>query len=404
MDLKSGLPFWLASNGLVRSYPRLRSPVACDVLVVGAGITGALIGDHLAQAGMHVCVIDRREAGWGSTSASTALVQYEIDTELQELRKRYGERDAVLAYRACQHAVERLRAMARTLCGVDFQSMRSLYYASHWYHERRLRKEAALRQRHGFALKVLEREALAARFGIDAPIGLLTTVAAETDPYQFAHWLLARIVAHGGRVHARTALTRLVPGRDGVRAETDDGIVIRCRQLVVAAGYESQCWLDERVARNRSSYVFASEPVSGGLGPLRHTLMWESARPYLYLRRTADERLIVGGEDDRFDIPARRDARVDEKAAKLLKKVGTLFPNLSLRIAFAWAGTFAETDDGLPYFGSHEQHGPRVHFAMAYGGNGMTYSLIGAELLRDKFQGKRHPCAALFGFGRRNRH
>ena len=72
-------------------------------------------------------------------------------------------------------------------------------------------------------------------------------------------------------------------------------------------------------------------------------------------------------------------------------------------MAFAWAGTFAETDDGLPFFGPHDAHGPRVHFAMAYGGNGITYSLIGAELLRDSLLGKTHPCAKLFSFDRLKR-
>lgn len=403
MDLKSGLPYWLAKNGLLQSYPRLSEGHECDVLVVGAGITGALIGDHLARAGMAVTVIDRREAGWGSTSASTALLQYEIDTELQALRDRYGVRDAVLAYKSCERAVVQLCAIARTLRGIDFQSMQSLYYASHWYHQRRLKKEAALRQANGFALKLIDHDALAKRFGIDAPVAILTPVAAETDPYQFAHRLLARIQSRGGRIHGRTQLTGFTPWRDGVRVETEQGATIRCRHLIFAAGYESQSWLDQKVARNRSSYAFVSEPMPGELGPLKRTLVWESARPYLYLRRTADERVIVGGEDDRFDIPARRDARVESKAAKLLKQFETLFPRLRPRIAFAWAGTFAETSDGLPFFGAHEQHGPRVHFAMAYGGNGMTYSLIGAELLRDKLQGKPHPCAALFGFGRLKR-
>ncbi|MGH8106738.1 MAG: FAD-dependent oxidoreductase [Arenimonas sp.] len=70
---------------MIHSYPRLQNGLPCDVLVVGAGISGALIGDHLASSGMGICVIDSREAGWGSTSASTALLQYEIDIELQEL-------------------------------------------------------------------------------------------------------------------------------------------------------------------------------------------------------------------------------------------------------------------------------------------------------------------------------
>lgn len=43
---------------------------------------------------------------------------------------------------------------------------------------------------------------------------------------------------------------------------------------------------------------------------------------------------------------------------------------------------------------------PRVHFAMAYGGNGITYSRIGAALLRAGIHRRKHPLAELFGFGR----
>ena len=400
MDLKSGSPFWVVKNGLLHAYPRLREDLQCDVLVVGAGITGALISDHLVRAGMNVCVIDSREAGWGSSSASTALLQYEIDTELQDLAKQYGEADAVLAYKSCEKAIGSLHKIAKSLRGIDFQPMQSLYFASRWYHKSQLENEGKLRKDNGFKLEILDCAALNQRFGIDAPVGLLTAVAAETDPYQFAHRLLGRVEKLGGRVHARTALASFKSVRGGVRVETEDGIIIRCKQLIFAAGYESQKWLDQRVASNRSSYAFVSEPMPGELGVLKKTLVWESARPYLYMRRTDDERLLVGGEDDKYDIPLRRDARVVGKSEKLAKRVKEMFPDLPLKIAFSWAGTFAETDDGLPFFGTHEQHGPKIHFAMAYGGNGITYSLIGAELLRDKLLGKKHPCEKLFSFSR----
>ena len=400
MDLKSGSPFWVVKNGLLHAYPRLREDLQCDVLVVGAGITGALISDHLVRAGMNVCVIDSREAGWGSSSASTALLQYEIDTELQDLAKQYGEADAVLAYKSCEKAIGSLHKIAKSLRGIDFQPMQSLYFASRWYHKSQLENEGKLRKDNGFKLEILDRAELNKRFGIDAPVGLLTATAAETDPYQFAHRLLGRVEKLGGRVHARTALASFKSVRGGVRVETEDGIIIRCKQLIFAAGYESQKWLDQRVASNRSSYAFVSEPMPGELGVLKKTLVWESARPYLYMRCTADERLLVGGEDDKYDIPLRRDARVAGKSEKLAKRVKEMFPDLPLKIAFSWAGTFAETDDGLPFFGTHEQHGPKIHFAMAYGGNGITYSLIGAELLRDKLLGKKHPCEKLFSFSR----
>lgn len=403
MDLHSGSPFWLVKNGLIQSYPRLQEDRQCDVLVVGAGISGALIGDQLCRSGMKVCVIESREAGWGSTSASTALLQYEIDTELQELVARYGEADAVLAYRSCEQAIGSLHKLAKTLRGIEFRNMQSLYFASRWYHKARLEKEAALRKANGFKLQVLERARLRECFGIDAPVGILTPVAAQTDPYQFAHRLLARIQKKGGHIHARTELKSFKSVRGGVHAETDTGMLIRCKHMILAAGYESQTWLDQKVASNHSSYALISEPLPGGLGILEKTLVWESARPYLYMRGTTDDRLLVGGLDDNIDIAIRRDARVAGKSKKLCRRARELFPQLPLEIAFAWAGTFAETDDGLPFFGTHEQYGPRVHFAMAYGGNGITYSQIGAELLRDSLLGKKHPCESLFSFDRLKR-
>ena len=70
---------------------------------------------------------------------------------------------------------------------------------------------------------------------------------------------------------------------------------------------------------------------------------------------------------------------------------------------FAWAGTCAETEDGLPFFGVHDQHGPRIQFAMAYGGNGITYSMIGAGLLRAAIEKRAHRLAELFSFRRLER-
>ena len=97
------------------------------------------------------------------------------------------------------------------------------------------------------------------------------------------------------------------------------------------------------------------------------------------------------------------DARVLKKARKLCRAVAARVPHLTLQPAFAWAGTFAETEDGLPFFGPHPERGPRVHFAMAYGGNGITYSVIGAQILRARIERRRHALKDVFGFERLSR-
>ncbi|MBA3542660.1 MAG: FAD-binding oxidoreductase [Deltaproteobacteria bacterium] len=404
MDLKSGYPFWSVKNGLLQAFPATYEDLRCDVAVVGAGITGALIADELSQHGHDVVVIEERDVGWGSSAASTALLQYEIDTHLVDLARLYGERDAVLAYQACAAAIPRLEALAAEVRDVDFRTMHSLYYASRARHTVALQDEYALRAKHGFAVEWLDRGPLHERYRIAAPGAILSTLAACIDPYRMAYRLLARVAKSGGRVFDRTAVARLDATSRGVVLHTSHGGTVRAKHVVLAAGYGNARWLKQRVAKNRSTYAVITEPVADvALGALERTMVWESARPYLYMRTTGDRRLLIGGEDDATDLPARRDARVLKKAGRLIEQVATLFPRLPLEFGFAWAGTFAETRDGLPYFGAHAEHGSRVHFAMAYGGNGITYSMIGAGLLRATIERRTHPLAELFSFRRLER-
>lgn len=404
MDLKSGYPFWAVRNGLMHTFPQLREDLRCEVAVIGGGISGALIADELAAHGHEVAVLEQRDVAWGSTAASTALLQYEIDTHLIELTRMYGERRAVLAYRACADAVTRLGEVATQLRDVDYRRQRSLYYASRGGHLPLLRAEAALRARHGLQLRWLTQDELAADYGLRAPGAILSECAASVDPYRMASRLLARLRKRGGRVYDRTCVEQLKAGARGVELRTADGVCVRAAHAIVAAGYAGQHWIQQRLARNRSSYAFVTDPLpQDELQALRDTVVWESARPYLYLRSTGDGRLLVGGCDDAVDLPARRDRRVQSRADRLVRQVHERFARLRLQPAFAWAGTFAETGDGLPWFGAHAQYGPRVLFAMAYGGNGITYSMIGAELLRARIERRSHPLARLFSFERKPR-
>ena len=149
----------------------------------------------------------------------------------------------------------------------------------------------------------------------------------------------------------------------------------------------------------KSTYALISEPLPKISEWHRQCLIWESGSPYLYLRTTAEGRVIVGGEDEDFVNAKRRDALIAQKTRTLLKKFERLFPDVLLEVAYAWAGTFGETKDGLAYIGVHPRF-PHTFFALGYGGNGITFSLIAAEIIRDSFLGRRNRDAQLFRFGR----
>ncbi|HEY0332167.1 MAG TPA: FAD-dependent oxidoreductase, partial [Stenotrophomonas sp.] len=381
--------------------PRLDQDCDCDVAIVGGGITGALIADEMVRNGHRVVLLEQGEIGWGSTCASTALLQYEIDTSMLDLAKRYDESTAALAYLSCAEAIELLQERARATARVDFRRQASLYYASRPRDVPKLQRELALRAKHGLAVEWLDPPALWRDYGVVSEGAILSRQAASMDPYRMTYRLLADCQRAGAAIHDRAAVVALEPTAQGVTLRTADGVQVRAGHAVIAAGYATQQWLSQRVARNRSSYAFVTDALADEeAGALRHTMIWETARPYLYLRGTADGRIIAGGEDDNLDLPTRRDLCVTSKAATLSDKIQHAMPDLRLSPVFAWAGTFAETEDGLPFFGAHAQYGPNVLFAMAYGGNGITYSMLGAGLLRATIERRAHPLAALFGFGR----
>ena len=149
----------------------------------------------------------------------------------------------------------------------------------------------------------------------------------------------------------------------------------------------------------KSTYALISEPLPKISEWHRQCLIWESGSPYLYLRTTTEGRVIVGGEDEDFVNAKRRDALISQKTRTLVKKFGRLFPEVPLEVAFAWAGTFGTTKDGLAYIGVPPRF-PHAYFALGYGGNGITFSLIAAEIIRDAFLGRQNRDASIFRFGR----
>ncbi|SED12409.1 FAD-dependent oxidoreductase [Bradyrhizobium erythrophlei] len=94
--------------------PPSSEPIAdnfrCEVLVIGAGITGALVAERLTRQGRQVIIIDREIPSLGSTVASTAMLLWEIDRPFFQLTQLYGFEKAVRCYRASHQAPRGLRA------------------------------------------------------------------------------------------------------------------------------------------------------------------------------------------------------------------------------------------------------------------------------------------------------
>lgn len=400
MDLRTGQPYWPLLNGLLHTYPPIATDEQADIAVLGAGITGALVAHRLATAGLNVVVVDRHDVGLGSTAASTALLQYETDTPLGDLITRRGTQHAVRAWQMGQDAIDTIEAVLPSLGDdCDFRRRRSLYLAGSDADVDALRAECDTRTRHGFDVQWLEGSALADAYAFRRPAAIASEGDAELDVYRLTHALLQGAISAGARVYDRTNVSKAMADADGVVLETDRGPRVRARQLVCAAGYQTAEYLGRRAGALHSTWAFVSEPVGPIAGWDDECLVWETSRPYVYLRRTRDGRVIMGGEDEPFKGRHKGAGTLQRKTERLVERFGDLLPGVALEPAFSWAGIFGATHDGLPFIGQVADW-PSTWFALGYGGNGITFSAIAAGILEQLVQGRPHPDAHLFRFGR----
>lgn len=168
-----------------------------------------MVAYHLAEAGVDAILLDKRDIATGSTSASTALVMYEIDLLLKELIEMRGVEFAVKSYNLCLESTKKIERIVKRL-GVDcgFRRKNSLYLASRIGDVAILRKEFETRKKYGFKLDYLNQEEIENNFSFSRPTALLSYDDAEVDPYLLSHGLLDHSRKRGLQVYDRIKVTK----------------------------------------------------------------------------------------------------------------------------------------------------------------------------------------------------
>ncbi len=394
-DLRTGRSLWADSAGLTVPVRALASAISVDVAIVGAGISGAFMALELSKD-HSVAVLDRRAPLMGSTMASTALLQWEIDLPLTALAKKIGAADARRAYlrsRQAVDALERIVAEERIVCGLKDRS--SLYLAGDAYGHRALEQEAQARAKIGLDSRYLNAAALRERFGVDRTGAILSTGSASGDPARLAAGLLRRARARGARIWSPVEVLRAVSDPDGVTLLTDADHAVRARSVVFCCGYEFPRSVPTPGAAVISTWAMASRPRQRCPAWLRQMLVWEASDPYLYLRMTGDGRLIVGGEDEPSPTAHQDPVKLKKKCDIIAAKLRRLLPDIAFEIDYGWAGAFGESTTGLPSIGPVEGM-DHTWAVMGFGGNGITYSVIASQIVAAEMRGERDPDADLY--------
>src|SRR5450432_4401164 len=399
MDLIAGYPFWLMKNGLPFQYPKLLEDVSSSVVIIGGGISGALTAYYLTEAGMDCILVDGRTIGLGSTCASTSLLQYELDEPLHQLIKRVGEYGAIRTYQLCGESIDTLTGIMDQIRFKEYDLTNSLFYTSHRSQLSFMEKELKARQLAGFKVSLLSKEEINRNYGMSAEYAILSEKGATINAYALTHALLQYSIKNGLQVFDRTKVTDIKYNEHDVELVTEDGFLVRSKKLVNASGFEIINFISKKIVDLYCTYAVVSENEQEKDALWKDRIMiWNTDDPYLYMRLTSDNRILMGGRDERFSIKTSREL-YQKKAILLGKDFEKLFPDKKLKAEFAWSGTFGKTKDSFPFIGQYQKT-PNTYYALGFGGNGITFSVIAAQIISDLILGKKNKDAGIFSFNR----
>jgi glycine/D-amino acid oxidase-like deaminating enzyme len=396
-DLRGGRAPWFATPDRARQL-ELGENLKCDALIVGAGITGSLVAERLTRQGLDVIILDRELPGRGSTAVSTSMLLWEIDRPLCELSDVYDFERAARVYRASLEAVAGLQSLVGQLgIACEMRAGHSLYLAA-GEGSAALMEEHRWRTRAGLPGDFLDHAVLLDSFNIARAGAICSPGAADADPVQLAHGMLATAVTRGARLFEGEA-TAFDAGSRAVNVRLANDREIEARAVILATGYVMPDIVRSSVHKVSSSWAIATVPQPQNLWKER-TLIWEDAKDYLYARTTRTGRIIIGGEDSAEIVePEARDRLIAEKARTLTQRLAALWPAAKPDIEFRWAGTFGTSNDGLPLIGPVPDVSG-VYAAYGYGGNGITFSFLAANLIGDLIAGKTSPLLRDFAIDR----
>lgn len=396
--LRNRQPLWASSPRISVDTDAGNGEGNVDVIIVGAGISGALTAHALARMEMKIMVVDRRRPVRGSSLASTAMIQHEIDVPLHKLASSVGIEKAQRIWQRSAKAVDELATLledARIRC--DFERRRTLYLAGDTYGRRALNSEVDARRNAGIESTLITGRDLRARYGIARTAAIDSGISASSNPGQMTAGLLAHVRNAGVEIVADTEIVDFRSIGEHVVVSIDNGKLLTARHLVFCTGYEFLRSMENKSHSVISTWAIASRPNVKRPEWLDRYLVWEGSEPYLYFRSTPDGRVIIGGEDEDTPHAFEDDHKATRKAKRLAEKFANLTGIEIGKPEFIWSAAFGTTPNGLPMIGAVPGH-RNVYAAMGYGGNGITYSQIAASIIAGEICGHRDPDAGLFPF------
>lgn len=364
----------------------LAGSVKADVVIVGAGYTGLSAALHLAESGVDAVVVEAVEIGFGGAGRNVGLVNAGMwvmpDQLVNTLGPVYGERLIELLGNApravfdliTKHAIACEDERSGTLhCGVGAAGLREL------------EQRAAIWQKRGAPVRLLDADETAEKVGTRAYTGSLLDLRAGTiQPLAYARGLADAAVKAGARIFTRSPVQSASQSAGKWEVKTAAGSALADWVIVATDAYSIGPWVQLRTEQVHLPYFnLATEPLSDAMQkailPERQGV-WDTKSVLSSYRFDRRGRLVFGS------VGALRGTGIAVHRAWAQRSLAALFPQLGpVRFESEWYGQIGMTKDNLPRF--HRLDRNMIGFS-GYNGRGIAPGTVLGRCLADHIAGK----------------
>lgn len=369
------------------NFPSLDSSIDCEVLIVGAGITGLLTAYELRKLGLQVVVIDSDTISSGTTGRTTAKVTAQHGLIYHSMIESAGIDQARGYY---ESAIDGKNAILQTSTNlhmnIALENKNSIIYTAEEQNVQKVVDEFRAYER----LKIPSSYTENIDFPIETKAAISMLEQAQFDPLSYLTNIVKSLVEDGVTFYEHTQALDLEQ-EDRISVHTNNGHTITCTYVVQATHfpfYDPLGMFTTRLIPERS-YVY-----TGKKQPLEIKDMYISCdQPLRSFRSTTinnEEYFLIAGEG----YIVGKDDEHSRPYDSLKTTATNLFPDHTF--ITQWSAQDYNTMDSIPYIGRLKNKYENIFVATGFKKWGMTTSATAALLIADLIQKKPNPYEKLY--------
>lgn len=387
MQYVQGHPFFTKTNKLNKQYNYLTEDISTDVVVIGGGVTGSIVGYYLTKNNIKTVILEKNRIAYGSTSITTALLQYELDSNLSSLTEYTTKENVITSYKLGLKALDELDKFIKQYGNkCRYKKRDTLLYTAKKIEQTEILEEFEARKNAGIDVQYIDENQTIFDFDIKAGI-IGCNGGAEVDPYLFTHQLLDVACKQGMKVYENTKAEQINYVDDHVEIITKYGNKIIAKKVVIATGYDTDEFTQRNFGVKTITYNVVTKPLDEKI-KLPRVLIRDNNDPYNYFRTTEDNRIIAGGEDIPFIEPNFTEGKADEKYRILEDRLKTIYKaSKNVEIDYKYCGAFCSSQDNLGFIGKEPKH-DYLWYCLGYGANGILFAILGGMFLSKLYKGE----------------